>query len=249
MRSSGYTFTSALLFAMVAVGHAEAEPSTSNDNKRADRAYINSINAKNDGKYAESFRALIEAAELGSSSASSEVAQIFLSGEMFNVADRFSTTKKVPLWKIPVDKVKAEYWLRRAVENAQDSQIEQPFHSFVLACFLYKNESGTNKNEAFTWMKKAADGNDLQAKLYVSAYLRLGVGIAANEDEANHILTETLAIIYRKQPNPAAEVMGGYADLVPSLLRKDASQMLVEGQCAPVDVRGSYIAEVAATAK
>jgi TPR repeat protein len=93
------------------------------------------------------------------------------------------------------------------------------------ACKVYSSTKGdpAHLQEAYIFMRTAADCGDELAGMYASAYLRMGRGAEKNESLANEFLRRTIKFIARHDAN----------------LRSDAANSLESGQCAPPDSYGA----------
>ncbi|MCA0201971.1 MAG: hypothetical protein LCH56_14255 [Proteobacteria bacterium] len=97
-----------------------------------------------------------------------------------------------------------------------------------LACLLYKKagRDTAHASEAYKNMRAAADAGDDIARLYVSAYLRKGFGVARSGAAANAFIADLMDHIGRSSPSPLTSLA-------------DAAAALQAGVCAPPDEEGA----------
>lgn len=108
----------------------------------------------------------------------------------------------------------------------QAARLGSASHARDQACRLFKAATGKPEleQEAYIYMRTAADCGDEVAAMYTSAFLRAGRGAEKNEDRANDLLRRTIKYLWR------------YAGYVTS---NEASAALRAGECAPPDEYGS----------
>jgi hypothetical protein len=114
------------------------------------------------------------------------------------------------------------------IQDRADALKRGPEGLLDLACTLYDRARRANDPvHAFDVMREAADAGNDTAVLYLSAYLRFGVGTKKNEDEADKLL---LGLV--------AKITGKRSSAFPTLAA--AAKEIYSGRCGPSDIVTSH---------
>lgn len=135
---------------------------------------------------------------------------VCLSATMFTNAVESVATEQTPL----------PGWL---VQEREDARQRGPEALLDVACALYARSGMHGSAHAFGLMREAAEAGSDTAALYLSTYLRLGVGTKKDEDAADKIIVTLISKIRDKRSRD-----------FPST--SDAAKEVYAGRCGPSDL-------------